>query len=110
MQGNYADFAQSVVAIVDFFARQALAGSCSIKRIIKTEAARAIPIVAKTRGPVAADPCGSAHTVVAPPKLRHGVTSLQGLELSVTHSSCPRRFAAHPIMGIGFKCDALICH
>src|ERR1700730_15001908 len=27
MQGNYAGFAQSVVAIVDFFARQALAGS-----------------------------------------------------------------------------------
>jgi hypothetical protein len=27
MQGNYAAFAQSVVVIVDFFARQALAGS-----------------------------------------------------------------------------------
>jgi hypothetical protein len=27
MQGNYAGFAHSVVVIVDFFARQALAGS-----------------------------------------------------------------------------------
>jgi hypothetical protein len=27
MQGNYTGFAQSVVAVVDFFARQALAGS-----------------------------------------------------------------------------------
>ena len=66
MQGNYADFAQSVVAIVDFFARQALAGSCSIKRIIKTKAARAIPIVAKTRGPVAADPCGRRTRLLRP--------------------------------------------
>ena len=53
---------------------------------------------------------GSALTVAAPPKQRHGVTSLQGLDLSVTLFFCPRRLATHPVMGLGFKCDALIRH
>ena len=42
-------------------------------------------------------PRRSAHAVAAHPKLRHGVTPLQGLDLRVTHFFGPRRLAPHPL-------------
>ena len=55
-------------------------------------------------------PRQSAHTLAVGPKPRHRVTSLQGLDLRVTHFFGLRRFATHALECLRFKCDARLHH
>ena len=83
--------------------------SCGLGNVPHRTSAKPIPS-AESEAQIFHIVQNSARTTTQAPKLRHGVTSFQGLDLSVTHFSCSRSFATHPLLWLRFKCDALLIH